>query len=319
MNESLAEEYLRELHVLRQVSKHTIAAYKKDLGYLLSRLQESNLKFSELSSDQVRNWVAKLHAAGHAPRSIARTLSAWRGFYLWLANQKGLVKTNPLSDVRAPKRAKPLPKALSVENAISLVESANQEAMQNDLFLRARDRAIVELLYSSGLRLSELLGIDLTPVDSKEYSSAGWVDFEAGEVMVLGKGKKRRTVPVGGAALNALREWITVRAEHVKNEQGGAQPLFINKQGKRVSARTIQKHLAELAIKAGLPTHVHPHMLRHSFASHVLQSSGDLRAVQEMLGHASITSTQIYTALDFQHLAQAYDLAHPRAKNKKSQ
>ena len=319
MNESLAEEYLRELHVLRQVSKHTIAAYKKDLSYLLSRLQESNLKFSELSSDHVRNWVAKLHAEGHAPRSIARTLSAWRGFYLWLANQKGLVITNPLSDVRAPKRAKPLPKALSVENAISLVESANQEAIQNDLFLRTRDRAIVELLYSSGLRLSELLGIDLTPIDSKEYSSAGWVDFEAGEVMVLGKGKKRRMVPVGTAAINALHEWVTVRASHIKNDQESAQPLFINKQGKRVSARTIQKHLAELAVKAGLPTHVHPHMLRHSFASHVLQSSGDLRAVQEMLGHASITSTQIYTALDFQHLAQAYDLAHPRAKNKKSQ
>jgi len=137
--------------------------------------------------------------------------------------------------------------------------------------------------------------------------------------MVLGKCKKRRTVPVGGAALNALHEWITVRADYIKNDQGSAQPLFINKQGKRVSARTIQKHLADLAIKAGLPTHVHPHMLRHSFASHVLQSSGDLRAVQEMLGHASITSTQIYTALDFQHLAQAYDLAHPRAKNKKSQ
>ena len=224
-----------------------------------------------------------------------------------------------MSDVRAPKRAKPLPKALSVENAISLVESANQEAIQNDSFLRARDRAIVELLYSSGLRLSELLGIDLTPVDTKEYSSAGWIDFEAGEVMVLGKGKKRRTVPVGAAAINALREWITVRTGHINKQQEFPQPLFINKQGKRVSARTIQKHLAELAIKAGLPTHVHPHMLRHSFASHVLQSSGDLRAVQEMLGHASITSTQIYTALDFQHLAQAYDLAHPRAKNKKSQ
>ncbi|MFM8153595.1 MAG: tyrosine-type recombinase/integrase, partial [Polynucleobacter victoriensis] len=182
------------------------------------------MKFSDLSSDQVRNWVAKLHAEGHAPRSIARTLSAWRGFYLWLANQKGLIKTNPLSDVRAPKRAKPLPKALSVENAISLVESANQEAIQNDLFLRARDRAIVELLYSSGLRLSELLGIDLTPVDTKEYSSAGWIDFEAGEVMVLGKGKKRRTVPVGAAAINSLREWITVRAGYINKQQEFPQP-----------------------------------------------------------------------------------------------
>jgi integrase/recombinase XerC len=246
-------------------------------------------------------------------------MSAWRRFYLWLANQKGLVNKNPLSDIKAPKRNKPLPKALSVEQAINLVESANNESVQADVFLRARDRAIVELLYSSGLRLSELLGIDLSPLETKEYSSAGWIDFEAGEVMVLGKGKKRRTVPVGEAALQALKEWLVVRADHASTEKDVVQALFINKQGKRASARTIQQHLAALAVKAGLPTHVHPHMLRHSFASHVLQSSGDLRAVQEMLGHASITSTQIYTALDFQHLAQAYDLAHPRAKNKKSQ
>lgn len=318
MKVQLAEEYLRELHVLRQVSKHTITAYQKDLDYLLQRLEEASLSFADLSSDQVRSWIVRLHAQGQAPRSIARMLSAWRGFCLWLANQKGLVTHNPLSDVRAPKRAKPLPKALSVEHAINLVESSGQENVQADLFLRARDRAIVELLYSSGLRLSEMLGIDLSPIETKEYASAGWIDFEASEVMVLGKGKKRRTVPVGEAAILALKEWIAIRANYVVEEKGMPQPLFINKQGKRVSARTIQKHLADLAIKAGLPTHVHPHMLRHSFASHVLQSSGDLRAVQEMLGHASITSTQIYTALDFQHLAQAYDLAHPRAKNKKS-
>jgi integrase/recombinase XerC len=238
---------------------------------------------------------------------------------LWLGNQKGLVNKSPLSDIKAPKRNKPLPKALSVEQAISLVESANKESVQADVFLRARDRAIVELLYSSGLRLSELLGIDLSPIETKEHSSAGWIDFEAGEVMVLGKGKKRRTVPVGEAALQALKDWLVVRANYALTKKEAVQALFINKQGKRASARTVQQHLAALAVKAGVPTHVHPHMLRHSFASHVLQSSGDLRAVQEMLGHASITSTQIYTALDFQHLAQAYDLAHPRAKNKKSQ
>jgi integrase/recombinase XerC len=301
------------------VSQHTIAAYTKDLDYLLARLDEQKLELAEVTSDQVRSWVVKLHSQGQASRSIARMLSAWRGFYLWLANQKGLVNKSPLSDIKAPKRNKPLPKALSVEQAINLVESANNESVQADVFLRARDRAIVELLYSSGLRLSELLGIDLNPIETKEYSSAGWVDFEAGEVMVLGKGKKRRTVPVGEAALQALKEWLVVRADRASIEKDVVQALFINKQGKRASARTIQQHLAALAVKAGLPTHVHPHMLRHSFASHVLQSSGDLRAVQEMLGHASITSTQIYTALDFQHLAQAYDLAHPRAKNKKSQ
>jgi integrase/recombinase XerC len=319
MKSLLAQEYLRELHVVRQVSQHTIAAYTKDLDYLLARLDEQGLELANVTSDQVRSWVVKLHSQGQASRSIARMLSAWRGFYLWLANQKGLVNKSPLSDIKAPKRNKPLPKALSVEQAINLVESANNESVQADVFLRARDRAIVELLYSSGLRLSELLGIDLNPTETKEYSSAGWIDFEAGEVMVLGKGKKRRTVPVGEAALQALKEWLVVRADHALIEKDVVQALFINKQGKRASARTVQQHLAALAVKAGLPTHVHPHMLRHSFASHVLQSSGDLRAVQEMLGHASITSTQIYTALDFQHLAQAYDLAHPRAKNKKSE
>ena len=319
MKSLLAQEYLRELHVVRQVSQHTIAAYTKDLDYLLARLDEQGLGLAEVTSDHVRSWVVKLHSQGQASRSIARMLSAWRGFYLWLANQKGLVNKSPLSDIKAPKRKKPLPKALSVEQAINLVESANKESVQADDFLRARDRAIVELLYSSGLRLSELLGIDLNPIETKEYSSAGWIDFEAGEVMVLGKGKKRRTVPVGEAALHALKDWLAVRANHALTGKEVVQALFINKQGKRASARTIQQHLAALAVKAGLPTHVHPHMLRHSFASHVLQSSGDLRAVQEMLGHASITSTQIYTALDFQHLAQAYDLAHPRAKNKKSE
>jgi integrase/recombinase XerC len=319
MKSLLAQEYLRELHVVRQVSQHTIAAYTKDLDYLLARLDEQGLELADVTSDQVRSWVVKLHSQGQASRSIARMLSAWRGFYLWLGNQKGLVNKSPLSDIKAPKRNKPLPKALSVEQAISLVESANKESIQADVFLRARDRAIVELLYSSGLRLSELLGIDLSPTETKEHSSAGWIDFEAGEVMVLGKGKKRRTVPVGEAALQALKEWLVMRANYASTEKEVIQALFINKQGKRASARTIQQHLAALAVKAGLPTHVHPHMLRHSFASHVLQSSGDLRAVQEMLGHASITSTQIYTALDFQHLAQAYDLAHPRAKNKKSQ
>lgn len=319
MKSLLAQEYLRELHVVRQVSQHTIAAYTKDIDYLLARLDEQKIELADVTSDQVRSWVVKLHSQGQASRSIARMLSAWRGFYLWLANQKGLVNKSPLSDIKAPKRNKPLPKALSVEQAINLVESANKESVQADVFLRARDRAIVELLYSSGLRLSELLGIDLNPLETKEYASAGWIDFDAGEVMVLGKGKKRRTVPVGEAALQALKEWLVVRADYAPTEKEAAQALFINKQGKRASARTIQQHLAALAVKAGLPTHVHPHMLRHSFASHVLQSSGDLRAVQEMLGHASITSTQIYTALDFQHLAQAYDLAHPRAKNKKSQ
>ena len=318
MNNVLAQEYLRELHVVRQVSANTIAAYERDLALLLVKLEESSTEFAKLSSDQVRSWVARLHAQGHSPRSIARTLSAWRGFYIWLGNQKRLITSNPLDGVRAPKRPKPLPKALSVENAIHLMEDAAKESIQADPFIRARDYAIVELLYSSGLRLSELLGIDISPVEEKDYQSSGWIDFEAGEVMVLGKGKKRRTVPVGSAALQAVQDWMSIRQLELMKGNISSPALFVNRQGKRLSSRLVQKHLAELAIKAGLPTHVHPHMLRHTFASHVLQSSGDLRAVQEMLGHASITSTQIYTALDFQHLAHAYDQAHPRAKAKKT-
>ena len=227
MKSLLAQEYLRELHVVRQVSQHTIAAYTKDLDYLLARLDEQGLELAEVTSDHVRSWVVKLHSQGQASRSIARMLSAWRGFYLWLANQKGLVNKSPLSDIKAPKRKKPLPKALSVEQAINLVESANKESVQADDFLRARDRAIVELLYSSGLRLSELLGIDLNPIETKEYSSAGWIDFEAGEVMVLGKGKKRRTVPVGEAALHALKDWLAVRANHALTGKEVVQALFM--------------------------------------------------------------------------------------------
>ena len=318
MVSALAQEYLHELDVVRQVSTHTLAAYKRDLQILIKQLEESSISFDMVDTDRVRVWVAKLHSAGRSPRSIARTLSAWRGFYDWLANVKKLISSNSFNDVKAPRRNKPLPKALSVEDALRLVEGASPKGSQTSDFESLRDSAMIELLYSSGLRLSELLGIDVYPVNTKEYSSAGWLDLKNAEVMVLGKGKKRRTVPVGSVAITALEKWLKISAPYRQSvENLPYAGLFINRQGKRLSARTVQKHLARLAITAGLPTHVHPHMLRHSFASHVLQSSGDLRAVQEMLGHASISSTQIYTALDFQHLAHAYDQAHPRAKNKK--
>ena len=318
MVSALAQEYLHELDVVRQVSTHTLAAYKRDLQILIKQLEESSISFDMVDTDRVRVWVAKLHSAGRSPRSIARTLSAWRGFYDWLANVKKLISSNSFNDVKAPRRNKPLPKALSVEDALRLVEGASPKGSQTSDFESLRDSAMIELLYSSGLRLSELLGIDVYPVNTKEYSSAGWLDLKNAEVMVLGKGKKRRTVPVGSVAITALEKWLKISAPYRQSvENLPYAGLFINRQGKRLSARTVQKHLARLAITAGLPTHVHPHMLRHSFASHVLQSSGDLRAVQEMLGHASIASTQIYTALDFQHLAHAYDQAHPRAKNKK--
>jgi integrase/recombinase XerC len=216
-----------------------------------------------------------------------------------------------VDDVKAPKRARALPKALSVEQALALINQAILEAKANPCLETVRDAAIIELLYSSGLRLSELLGIDAAPSQDRAYESAGWLDWDSAEVTVLGKGGKRRSVPVGTAAMTSLRAWLEIRQQL----QAQASPaLFLSGSNTRLSPRTVQARLRSLAIRAGLPTHVHPHMMRHSFASHVLQSSHDLRAVQEMLGHASIASTQIYTALDFQHLAQAYDLAHPRAK-----
>jgi integrase/recombinase XerC len=217
-----------------------------------------------------------------------------------------------VDDVKAPKRARALPKALSVEQALALINQAILEAKANPGLETVRDAAIIELLYSSGLRLSELLGIDAAPSQDRLNESAGWLDWDAAEVTVLGKGGKRRSVPVGKAAMASLTAWRGLRQE--LNGSAASPALFVAGSGARLSPRTVQARLRTLAMRAGLPTHVHPHMMRHSFASHVLQSSHDLRAVQEMLGHASIASTQIYTALDFQHLAQAYDLAHPRAK-----
>jgi integrase/recombinase XerC len=254
-----------------------------------------------------------LHSKGKSPRTIARTLSAWRGWYDWLSQkqEQPTLKANPVDDVKAPKRSLSLPKALSVEQALALINQAIVEAKANPSLETVRDAAILELLYSSGLRLSELLGIDAVPSQDRAYESAGWLDWDSAEVTVLGKGGKRRSVPVGTAAMTSLRAWLEIRQQ----QPAHATPaLFLSASNARLSPRTVQARLRSLAIRAGLPTHVHPHMMRHSFASHVLQSSHDLRAVQEMLGHASIASTQIYTALDFQHLAQAYDLAHPRAK-----
>jgi integrase/recombinase XerC len=241
-------------------------------------------------------------------------LSAWRGWYDWLSQKQDqpTLKANPVDDVKAPKRARALPKALSVEQALALINQAIVEAKANPGLETVRDVAIIELLYSSGLRLSELLGIDAAPSQDRAYESAGWLDWDSAEVTVLGKGGKRRSVPVGAAAMTSLKAWLEMRQQLRPNQASPA--LFLSGSNMRLSPRTVQARLRSLAIRAGLPTHVHPHMMRHSFASHVLQSSHDLRAVQEMLGHASIASTQIYNALDFQHLAQAYDLAHPRAK-----
>ncbi len=317
MSEALADGVTRFLHGLRnerQLSPHTIKAYQADLSELEHCIQEDGIALVAVTNGHIRRWAARLHAKGKSPRTIARTLSAWRGWYDWLSQKQDqpTLKANPVDDVKAPKRARSLPKALSVEQALALINQAIVEAKANPSLETVRDAAIIELLYSSGLRLSELLGIDAAPSQDRAYESAGWLDWDSGEVTVLGKGSKRRSVPVGTAAMTSLRAWLEMRNQLHPTQASPA--LFLSGSNTRLAPRTVQARLRSLAIRAGLPTHVHPHMMRHSFASHVLQSSHDLRAVQEMLGHASIASTQIYTALDFQHLAQAYDLAHPRAK-----
>jgi len=313
----LVQEYLHELHVLRQLSPHTLKAYGQDLSILQNFAVEDSLELLKVSNAHIRRWAGRLHAKGQSSRTIARALSAWRGWYDWVTEKdarsaKHSLTANPVDDVKAPKRLKSLPKALSVEQALALVNQAVLEAKEKNDLESVRDAALVDLLYSSGLRLSELLGIDVLQSKDRQQESAGWLDWDAAEVTVLGKGGKRRSVPVGIPAMSSLKAWRDLRDTSPHATKSIA--LFISANGARLSPRTVQSRLKTLAVRAGLPTHVHPHMMRHSFASHVLQSSQDLRAVQEMLGHASIASTQIYTSLDFQHLAQAYDKAHPRAK-----
>jgi len=298
--------YLHHLSTQRQLSAHTVAAYGRDLRELAALTEGKD--WPELSHFDIRRLAARLHAQQLDPRSIARKLSSWRGFFDWLG-QHAPLNANPVEGVRAPKRAKSLPRALSVDDAVQLVGApAVPHAGAAPEPAALCNRAMFELLYSSGLRVSELVGLDL------HYGPAalGWLEVANREVTVTGKGNKRRTVPVGSAAMEALAAWIAVRPAPAD----GGNALFLNARNGRVSARVVQQRLQAHGVASGTPVHVHPHMLRHSFATHVLQSSGDLRAVQEMLGHGSITSTQVYTALDFQRLAQVYDAAHPRAKLK---
>jgi integrase/recombinase XerC len=253
----------------------------------------------------VRTWAAQAHRSGLSARSLALLLAAWRGLYRWWGEQ-GVVKNNPVVGVRAPKWGKPLPKALSVDHAVALAEHRDGDG---DPRLAARDRAIVELLYGSGLRLAELIGLDLRP----GRGEGGWIDIADATAHVIGKGSKRRSVPVGRAALQAIEAWLACRGEIAKRDEPA---LFVGRRGRRLGATALRAGLQRVALASGVPTRVHPHMLRHSFASHLLQSSGDLRGVQELLGHANIATTQVYTKLDFQHLAKVYDAAHPRAKKR---
>jgi len=285
--------YLDFLRHERRLAAHTLAAYSRD-AELLERLA-GGCAPGELAAADIRRFVATLHGGGLSPRSLARVLSSWRGFFDWLARHREIA-ANPCRGIRAPRAARTLPQALSPDEATLLV------ALEDDSDAGIRDRALFELAYSCGLRVSELTGLD-----------AGAVDAATGEVRVTGKGSKTRIVPVGGPALEALARWLPVRGRLAKP---GEPALFVGRSGRRLSPREVQRRIKLRAAAAGLATDVHPHMLRHSFASHLLQSSGDLRAVQEMLGHASIASTQVYTHLDFQHLAKVYDAAHPRAKRK---
>ncbi|MFA9216384.1 MAG: tyrosine recombinase XerC [Sphingomonadaceae bacterium] len=303
--------YLQHLTTQRQLSPHTTAAYGRDLRELATLTPDQ--PWQQLGHAEIRRLAAKLHGGGLEPRSIARKLSSWRGFFDWLGQHHGW-PANPVDGVRAPRRAKTLPKALSVDDAVRLVAPPTPHAGSSPEPAELCNRAMFELLYSSGLRVSELVGLDLhyRKAGAHGPASLGWLDRDNREVTVTGKGNKLRTVPVGSAALTALAAWIAVRPAPTD----GSAALFTSTRGSRITPRVVQQRLHQQAIASGTPVHVHPHMLRHSFASHVLQSSGDLRAVQEMLGHSSITSTQVYTALDFQHLAQVYDQAHPRAKLK---
>jgi integrase/recombinase XerC len=306
-------DYLDCLENQRRLSPHTITSYRRDLNQLLALAvaQDAQATPVSISHFHIRKFATQLHAKGLSARSIARTLSAWRSFFDWLAEQTVLA-SNPVNGVKAPKRGKPLPKALSADDAVrvvSVTSPARNAAAPDQLC----NRAMFELLYSSGLRVSELTALDVCYAQEDGYASAGWIDYDAHEVIVTGKGSKQRKVPVGRPALQAIAAWLAVRGALVKADP---HPLFLSTRGTRMSPRVLQLRLKAHAQALGIPVGVHPHVLRHSFASHLLQSSGDLRAVQEMLGHASIAATQVYTSLDFQRLAQVYDAAHPRAKKR---
>jgi len=307
------DRYLDSLQHQRMLSAHTITNYARYLCELRNLAQSANSPLPAIEHYQIRKFAAQLHARGLNARSIARKLSAWRGFYQWLSEQ-GELKSNPVDGVKAPKKAQPLPKALAADDAVHLV-SQNHPLKDPESSMQRCNRAMFELLYSSGLRISELVGLDVHYQQGDGYVSLGWVDLDSHEVTVTGKGNKMRSVPVGQPAVAALKNWLEVRAELVaRHVDANLQALFLSERGARMSARVAQLRIKTHGQALGMASNVHPHVLRHSFASHVLQGSGDLRAVQEMLGHASISSTQVYTSLDFQRLAQVYDAAHPRAK-----
>ena len=321
------ERYRQHITVERRLAARSSIMIEDALARLQTQVQGTGLALLALQPHHLRSALARLHAGGLGPRSLAIMLSAWRGFYRWWG-QQGQISANPTDGLKSPKAPKLLPKALSVDQAVALAEfrpdhaaagateviraKASRRALSPAVLsaLGIRDHTLVELLYGCGLRVAELVGLDL----QASAQAVGWLDWDDATVHVLGKGQKRRQVPVGKAAMQALMQWRQTRAVLAQPHESA---LFVNQRGSRISDNQVRQAVKRLAQQAGLATSVHPHMLRHSFASHVLQSSGDLRAVQELLGHAHISTTQIYTKLDFQHLAKVYDAAHPRAHRKK--
>ena len=294
-NQNYLQGYLAWLRNEKQYSELTVENYARDLGHLFDL--SSGTPLADLKIHQIRRFIAQLHGNGLGGRSLARMLSAWRGFFTYLMRDHGLAD-NPCVGLRAPKSPKTLPQALSPDEAVRMVD------LPGDTTDAIRDRAMFELFYSSGLRLAELVSLD---------SKAMQEDIRSGEVRVTGKGSKTRIVPLGRFAIAALQAWLAVRDKVAKPDEPA---LFVGQRGQRISPRVVQLRMKQWGIRQGITSNVHPHLLRHSFATHVLQSSGDLRAVQEMLGHASISTTQVYTHLDFQYLSKIYDAAHPRAKKK---
>lgn len=295
--------YLNELQYQRRLSKHTLSNYQRDLSAFAAYCEQVYAdelnEWHDVLSAHIRQFISKRHQQGLAPSSLQRNLSSVRSFFNYLLKQN-IIKNNPAKGISAPRSGRHLPHVLDVDQTNRLMEIKT-----DDDILAIRDKAILELFYSAGLRLTELVELNLD-------------DYKENKVRVLGKGNKQREVPVGKHAQQALAQWLVRRDElltsELENKKDSECALFLGKRGRRISPRTIQKRMSDWAIKQGIDLHVHPHMLRHSFASHILESSGDLRAVQELLGHSDISTTQIYTHLDFQHLAEVYDKAHPRSK-----
>jgi integrase/recombinase XerC len=322
----LIERYLTHCRVEKRLAERTLALYTEDLIKLQANAEQAKLEITQVHNAHIRRWVAQMNSGGRSGRGIALILSGWRGFYTWLGRE-GKISANPVQDVRAPKQPKPLPKALAVDQAVQLASFQGlSDAAGFDPVLEARDAALTELLYGSGLRVSELVNLDIRSSSAGQQALKGYIDLSAGQVHVIGKGSKSRSVPLGSKSIEAIVRWLPLRSELLAKlsaakqveqqakDPSVAQALFLSPRGLRMTSAMVWQRLKTRSQQAGLQQAVHPHMLRHSFASHLLQSSQDIRAVQELLGHANISTTQVYTRLDFQHLAKAYDAAHPRAK-----